>query len=122
MFVLMPVFGLFSWGLYRRAQPYYIPHLYYAIHFHAFVFLMLAIRAAFSFLGSIGGLVGGLFPLTVVPYHYLALHRVFAGTRWQVAWKGTVIAVLYTATIMAIMIALIFITLRVPGSKDPGLR
>ena len=30
-------------GVYRRAQPYYVPHLYYAIHFHAFVFLMLAI-------------------------------------------------------------------------------
>jgi hypothetical protein len=112
MFVLMPVFGLFSWGFYRRAQPYYVPHLYYAVHFHAFVFLMLATRVALSFAGSIGGVVGGLFPLTIVPYHYLALRRVFGGTRGQVAWKGTLIAVLYTATIMAIMIGLILMTLR----------
>ena len=77
MFVLMPVFGLMSWGFFRRAQPYYVPHLYYAIHFHAFVFLMLATRVAFAFGGHRGESVGGLFPLAIGPYHYIALRRVF---------------------------------------------
>src|SRR6476620_5901063 len=48
MFLLMPTFGLLTWALFRRTQPYYVPHLYYAIHFHAFVFLMLAARVALS--------------------------------------------------------------------------
>ncbi len=112
MFMLMPAFGLLSWIVYRRAEPYYVPHLYYAIHFHAFVFLMLAARVAMSFLGTTGNVAGGLFPLTIGPYHYIALRRVFGGTRWQVAWKGTTIALAYIALIMGIMIALIVVTLR----------
>jgi uncharacterized protein DUF3667 len=112
MFVLMPAFGLFTWAVFRRAQPYYVPHLYYAIHFHAFAFLMLATRAALSFAGQTGEVVGGLFPLTIAPYHYLALRRVFGGTRWEVAWKGTAIALAYVMLIMGIMVALLVMTLR----------
>ena len=123
MFVLMPVFGLLSWGLYRRAQPYYVAHLYYAIHFHAFVFLMLAVKVAFGLLGTAGTLVGGLFPLTIIPYHYMALRRVFGGTRKQVAWKGTLIALIYTLLIMAIMVALVAWTIRnaILGPPPKGL-
>ena len=112
MFVLMPAFGLFTWAVFRRAQPYYVPHLYYAIHFHAFVFLMLAVRVALSFAGRTGEAIGGLFPLTIAPYHYIALRRVFGGTRRQVAWKGTAIALAYVALIMGIMVVLLVMTLR----------
>ena len=112
MFVLMPVFGLFTWALFRRAQPYYVPHLYYAIHFHAFVFLMLGIRVGLSLTGRVGEAIGGLFPLTIVPYHFIALRRVFGASRRQVAWKGTAIMLAYTALILGIMVSLLFITMR----------
>jgi hypothetical protein len=112
MFVLMPVFGLFTWVCYRRAQPFYVSHLYYAIHFHAFVFLMLAIDEAFSLGGRIGQAVGGLVPLTILPYHYLALRRVFGGTRWQLARKGTLIGATYALTIGGIFAVLLVITVR----------
>jgi Protein of unknown function (DUF3667) len=36
MFVLMPFFAVLTWVLYRRARPFYVAHLYYSIHFHAF--------------------------------------------------------------------------------------
>jgi hypothetical protein len=112
MFVLMPVFGLFTWAAFRRAQPYYVPHLYYALHFHAFVFLMLALRVAGTFAGEPGKMIGGLFPLAIGPYHYIALRRVFGGSRWQVAWKGTAVALAYVALIMTIMVTLLFMALR----------
>lgn len=112
MFVLMPVFGLFTWSLFRRAQPYYVPHLYYAIHFHAFVFLMLGLRVGLSLGGRVGEVIGGLFPLTIGPYHYIALRRVFGETRWRIAWKGTTIAVAYVVLILAIMLALLVLTMR----------
>src|SRR5262245_38237473 len=112
MFVLMPAFGVLTWALFRRAQPYYVPHLYYAIHFHAFVFLMLGLRVGLSLSGRIGDVIGGLFPLTIGPYHYMALRRVFGGTRWQVAWKGTTIALAYVGLILAIMLALLIMTMR----------
>ena len=123
MFILMPAFGLLSWSVYRRAQPFYVPHLYYAIHFHAFVFLMLAARVAMSFLGTTGNVAGGLFPRTIGPYHYIALRRVFGGTRWQVAWKGTVIALVYTLLIGAIMLVLVLLTIRnaIPGATPKAL-
>ena len=50
---------------------------------------------ALSFGGRIGEVIGGFFPLTIAPYHYIALRRVFGGTRWQIAWKGTTIALAY---------------------------
>ena len=112
MFVLMPVFGLFTWAFFRRAQPYYVPHLYYAIHFHAFVFLMLAVRVGFSLSGRIGEVIGGLVPLTIVPYHFIALRRAFGGTWRQVTWKGAIIILAYTALILGIMLALLVITMR----------
>lgn len=112
MFVLMPVFGLLTWGFYRRAEPYYVPHLYYSVHFHSFVFLMMAVAELCSFGGRIGRVAGGLSVLTIIPYHYLALRRVFAGSRLQVAWKGTAIAVLYLATIAAILIVLLAVTIK----------
>jgi hypothetical protein len=52
-----------------------------------------------------------LFPLTIAPYHYIALRRVFGGTRWQIAWKGTAIALAYIAVILAIMLALLIMTM-----------
>src|SRR4029453_3666535 len=120
MFVLMPVFGLLSWACYRRAQPFYVPHLYYAIHFHAFVFLMLALKVGFSFVGRIGDVIGGLFPLKIVPYPTTPPRRVLGGPRWQVAWKGTAIALAYTLLIAAIMITLLAMTMRsMPSSATP---
>jgi len=112
MFVLMPVFGLLTWAFYRRAEPYYLPHLYYAIHFHSFVFLMMAVAELGSFGGQAGRVTGGLFALSILPYHYMALRRVVGGSRLQVAWKGTAIAVLYLGTIAAILIALLAVTIK----------
>jgi hypothetical protein len=108
----------------RRAQPYYVPHLYYALHFHAFVFLMLAFRVALSFSGTVGAAGGGLFPLLIVPYHYIGLRRVFGGTGRQVAWKGTVIGFVYTALIAATMFVLVILTIRnaIPAATPQGLR
>ena len=112
MFVLMPVFGVLTWGFYRRTEPYYVPHLYYSVHFHSFVFLMMAVAELCSFGGLIGRVVGGLAALTIILYHYLALRGVFGGSRLQVAWKGTAIAALYLATIAAILIALLTVTIK----------
>ncbi len=46
MFALMPVFGLLTWVLYRKARPFYAAHLYYSVHFHAFVFAALTLEVS----------------------------------------------------------------------------
>ena len=73
---------------------------------------MMAIAELCAFGGRIGRVIGGLFPLAIVVYHYLALRRVFGGSRRQVAWKGTAIAVLYLATIGAILATLLAFTIK----------
>ena len=108
MFLLMPTFALFTWVFYRRAQPYYVPHLYYSIHFHAFLFLLFAVATAIGRAGTVGEVAGGTLGLAMFPYHYVALRRVFGGTKTQTAWKGTAIAVLYSLLLGLIWLAVLY--------------
>jgi hypothetical protein len=112
MFVLMPAFALMTWAFYRPAQPYYVPHLYYAIHFHAFVFLVFAVARALAFGGVAGNIAGSVLSLVVFPYHYLGLRRTFGGTRNEVAWKGSAILVVYLLMLAAIFVLAMFIVVR----------
>jgi hypothetical protein len=121
MFVVMPAFGLLTWMFYRKAQPYYIPHLYYSVHLHAFGFLVLAVAALCTFAGPYGNGVGKTLRLVLFPYHYIALRRVFGGTRRQTAWKGTLIGVLYVVVLLSAFLVLFFLVLRTaPASLHPS--
>jgi hypothetical protein len=104
MFVLMPFFGFLTWLFYRKMEPYYVAHLYYAIHFHAFVFAVFSIFVLCALTGQYGKTVGGLAVLAILPYHYLALKRVFGGSRLRTALAGTAIAVIYWITLGAVLI------------------
>ena len=39
-------------------------------------------------------------------YHYLSLRRVFGGSRWQTAWKGTLLAIVYSVVVLGVMFAI----------------
>ncbi len=111
-FLLMPAFAFLTWLFYRRAQPYYVPHLYYSIHFHAFAFLMLSIAMLLGLLGRSGKLFGSIAFLTVFPYHYIGLRRMFGDSRWKTFGKGTAIGVLYWIVLALTMAALTWGTMR----------
>jgi hypothetical protein len=89
MFVLMPVFALIVWAFYRRQQRFYIPHLYYSVHFHAFVFLVMCVYLAINRIG-VPKPVAAMLILTVIPYHFLALRRVYAGAIGE-SWGMTLV-------------------------------
>ena len=93
MFVLMPVFGLLTWAFYRTQQPYYIPHLYYSVHLHAFAFLMMSLYVVAAWL--LPKPLAALLLLTAVPYHFIALRRVFGGSRAMTFAKGFAIGAIY---------------------------
>jgi hypothetical protein len=105
MFVLMPAFALLTWTLYRRARPFYASHLYYAIHFHAFLFVALMLSVV-SLLGGgrYGRALAAVGPWVVVVYHFLALRRVFGGSRFQTAWKGAIVWVAYSVLLLGTMV------------------
>ena len=112
MFGLMPFFAFLTWLFYRRAQPRYIPHLYYSLHFHSIVFLLFSAGIALSLLGTWLDMAAGILPLAVFVYHYAGLRRVFGGSRLAAAWKGTLIGLLYYAAIAAVLLAITFMVLR----------
>lgn len=117
MFVLMPMFGLLTWAFYRRQQPYYVPHLYFAIHLHAFVFCILATGVLLGMAGRPGKVVGMALFLTAFPYHFIALQRVFGGSRGTTFWKGVTIGVVYWLIVAGVMIAMTLLIIRALGTK-----
>jgi hypothetical protein len=109
MFALMPAFGLATWVLYRKARPFYAAHLYYAIHFHAFVFLALTLMVSLRLAGgryAALAWLAALVPPAIWVYQYISLRRVFGGSRWQTAWKGTLLGMVYTVVVLAAMLVL----------------
>jgi hypothetical protein len=116
MFALMPVFGLLTWVLYRRARPFYAAHLYYSIHFHAFVFLALTLEVALILLaGRQIPAVTWLAPVAILAYHFISLRRVFGGSRLATAWKGTLLWIVYLFVIVSTMIAIGLVSVRGTG-------
>jgi hypothetical protein len=102
MFVLMPIFGLLTWAFYRRQQRFYIPHLYYSVHFHSFVFFVMTIYVVISRIGVPKPAAATLI-LTAVPYHFIALRRVFGGSRRMTFAKGVAIGLLYCLIVIAVV-------------------
>ena len=118
MFVLMPAFGLLTWVLYRRARPFYAAHLYYAVHFHAFVFL--ALSASIPLRLAIGKTGLGLVISLILAYHFRSLSRVFGGSWLQTLWKGSVLWVTYTVLLAAVVIAIGVASIQGTVPSTPG--
>jgi hypothetical protein len=107
MFVLMPLFALLTWAFYRRQQPFYIPHLYYSVHFHAFVFLVAAVYVVLSRF-TYKPAAAALLLLAPMPYHFIALRRVFGGSRAMTFAKGVAVGILYWIAAIAALMAITF--------------
>jgi hypothetical protein len=98
MFVLMPAFGLLTWLFYRKAQPFYAAHLYYSVHFHAFVFLVLT--TAIGLRPVVGTIVANTVPMAAIGFfHFKGLRRVFGGSVPAMLWKGILIWAVYVVMI-----------------------
>jgi hypothetical protein len=107
MFLLMPLFALLTWIAWRKAQPFYVGHLYYAIHFHTFAFLTLSLAMLAGFLGAFGKGVGSLLFLTTMPYHFIALRRFFGESWARTILKGTLVGMVYWLMIAAAAAAIV---------------
>lgn len=113
MFVLMPLFGLIVYAFYFRKERLYVPHLYFAVHYHAFAFVMLTV---FEVLSAIHlpavGVVRPLIFLTAVPYLAIALRRVYGGGPFLTSAKVAAIFVIYGLFVLSAMVAITYVTLR----------
>lgn len=113
MFILMPLFALIVIAFYWRAEKMYVPHFYFAVHYHAFAFVVLAI---FEALSPIRFLAMRIFRLTLLlllfVYLGIALRRVYGGKRWLTAAKTVAILGIYCAFVLVAMGVIALLTLR----------
>ena len=112
MFVLMPLFGLIVWAFYWRAERMFVPHFYFAVHYHAFAFVILALFEVASFLHGWPRLIRTILFLTIFPYLAIALRRVYGGGRALTIAKVAAIVAIYGSVVMITMAAVVLFTLR----------
>jgi hypothetical protein len=93
MFVLLPAFALWLHWVYRNRRLRYTEHLVFALHVHAFWFVMLALVVAdLPWLGSL--------PALAVPvYTLLAMRRVYGGRWGPRLLRAAVVSTLYGLTL-----------------------
>jgi hypothetical protein len=88
LFVLLPLMALVLKMLYPLSKRYYVEHLLFVLHFHAFFFLILTLQILFSRMAAWFGFPATITNLSVfvvslyVPvYLYKAMRRVYAQGR-----------------------------------------
>jgi ribosomal protein S27AE len=84
LIVLLPLMALVLKILYPLSRRYFVEHLLFIVHFHAFFFLILTLQIVFSRLTNALGVAGILTNLVIVAaslyipvYLYMALRRVY---------------------------------------------
>lgn len=95
LFVLLPLFAGILALFYRRRH--FPAHLYFAIHLHAYAFLVLGIAALASFthVFVLYVVLSAAAQLSVPVYLYLALRRVYGGSRLMTLAKEVGVGLLY---------------------------
>ena len=100
MFVLLPLFALLLKLLYVRRDWYYAEHIVFALHTHAFAFLVFSL--ALGALVAPGALAAALrvvagVAVPVIPlYFLLAMKRVYGQSWGKTVLKGTLLSVAYS--------------------------
>jgi Protein of unknown function (DUF3667)/Domain of unknown function (DUF4286) len=85
LFLLLPLMAFVLKVLYPLSKRYYVEHLLFVVHYHAFFFLILILQMLFSRLGGLLRLPDGLMGTALVAtslyvpvYLYKAMRRVYA--------------------------------------------
>ncbi|MDO9073739.1 MAG: DUF3667 domain-containing protein [Rubrivivax sp.] len=92
-FVLLPAFAVGLWLLFWRRGLHYTEHLVFAVHVHAFWFLL----AALMMLGVEVLVWAGALMMPV--YGLLAMRRVYGGPWWALALRAVVLGAVHLALV-----------------------
>lgn len=117
MFVFLPVIALISKLLYPLSKRYYVEHLLFFVHYHAFVFLAFGLLALLGLIGRGIPLVAsleGLFVFAMVIcfplYLYKAMRRVFQQGRAATAIKFVLLSGAYCFCLLVLFIGTVAYT------------
>ena len=102
VFLLLPVFALLLYLLYRKTGRFYAEHLIFALHIHAFAFVALTITL---FLPEILDVVA---PVWIMVYLYLAMRRVYGESRGRTARKYAGLFFPYVLILQVVTLGVLF--------------
>ncbi len=102
LIVLLPIMALVLKMLYPLSRHYYVEHLLFFIHFHAFFFLLLTLQILFSRLGGLVFIPDAIVVLAIVAtsfyvpiYLFIAMRRVYRQGFWLTLVKYFVLGAAY---------------------------
>ncbi len=123
MFVFLPLIAAVIYVLYLGSGRYYVEHLLFVVHYHAFFFLgglviLLVERlatwtkdtSAGAAFGAVGGVLIFLFSAYVPYYLYRAMRRVYGQGRIVTLIKYSILGVAYMFCMVITGLALLFYT------------
>ena len=111
LIVLLPIMAFVLKLLYPLSRRYYVEHLLFFVHFHAFLFLILAVQILIGRLNAllptpevIGTLIIVAASFYVPVYLFVAMRRVYGQGRLVTAFKYIVLSVSYFAGLTVTML------------------
>lgn len=111
LFFLLPLMALILNILYPLSKRYYVEHLLFVIHYHAFIFLALISQILWVRLATLISLPELVVNIVVLPlsvyigiYLYKAMRRVYKQGRWLTALKFIILLVTYTVGLSLILL------------------
>lgn len=104
MFLMLPVFALFLYILFRRREPFYISHVIHALHLHAFSFLLLSLVVLAELFDNSGNLLFLAF-IIISLYAFISVKRVYGQGWLRTFLKFNLLGFLYFTTLnLALML------------------
>ena len=112
LIVLLPFMAFILTMLYPLSRRYYVEHLLFLVHFHAFFFLLLTLQILFARLGALVRLPELVSTLALVAtsiyipvYLFVAMRKVYGQSRLVTFLKYTALTIAYIAGLTTTMLA-----------------
>jgi hypothetical protein len=111
LFILLPLMAFVLKILYPLSKRYYVEHLLFIVHFHAFVFLILTLQVLFSRLSAVLSIPDAISAITAIAvsfyvpiYVYKGMRRVYEQGHWLTSAKFIVLFATYTVGLSMIFV------------------
>ena len=102
VFVLLPLMALMLKILYPLSKRYYVEHLLFVVHFHAFFFLILILQILFARFAGLVGIPEDVSDIVLIgasiyipAYLYNSMHRVYGQGNFSTALKFVFLLISY---------------------------
>ncbi|HEX8363007.1 MAG TPA: DUF3667 domain-containing protein [Longimicrobium sp.] len=112
MFLLLPLFSFLLLLLYHRQRRKYLEHLIFALHLHAFAFIVLGLLALLPEGARVSDGIGSLFVPLVLIYLFLAMRSVYRQSRAKTTLKLALIVAGYVPAMFAVGVISLLVGMR----------